>query len=328
MIPHFSMDFSRAYGELTAAGEFRTAPEDFQVDECLGFEPSGAGEHVYLHVRKIGENTAWVAAKIAELANIAVMDVGYCGRKDRHAITTQWFSVYLPRLELEPSWEALNSASIHVLSTARHQQKLRRGDHAKNHFVIRLRNLVTDNKAHLDDKIQRVLADGVPNYFGEQRFGRNANNLPEAHSVLVEGRRMRDKQQRGLYLSAARSYLFNLVLAARVNAGNWLQLLEGEPEAFPTAPLWGRGRSSATLALAEFEQSVLADWADWCNGLEHAGLHQERRLLQLKPEHARSAWEGDDLILSFSLGSGEFATTILSELVILHSAIKSEDVVL
>lgn len=319
----FSLDFPFAYGQPEVIADFRSEPEDFQVYEHLGFAPCGEGEHVYLHISKRGENTAWVAEKIAELAEVAVMDIGYCGRKDRHAVTTQWFSVYLPKLDRTPDWSLLNSESIRVLSVARHSSKLRRGDHESNHFVIRLRNLTNIDKSVFAQKVERIFVQGVPNYFGEQRFGRNANNLPEAHAVLVEGRRMRDKQKRGLYLSAARSYLFNQVLAARVLAGNWQTLLEGEPEQFPSAPLWGRGRSAASAAAAEVEVAAMANWAQWCDGLEHAGLQQERRALILKPEQPSWRWLEQDIELSFALGSGEFATTILRELAILQMASKT-----
>lgn len=324
MLPTFSLDFPFAHGQPDITAEFRTEPEDFQVYENLGFEPCGEGEHVYLHVRKRGENTAWVAEKIAEIANVSVMDIGYCGRKDRHAVTTQWFSVYLPKVDVEPDWLALNSDSIQVLQVSRHQSKLRRGDHQSNEFVIRLRNASVVDKLSFEQKIEKVFAQGVPNYFGEQRFGRNANNLPEAHAILVEGRRMRDKQKRGLFLSSARSYLFNQVLAARVLAGNWQILLPGEPEQFPSAPLWGRGRSAASAEAAELEKSVMVDWAQWCDGLEHAGLQQERRASVLMPENASWRWLENDLELHFSLGSGEFATTILRELAILQSPMKTD----
>ncbi len=325
MLPTFSLDFPYAYGYPDVTADFRTEPEDFSVFEHLGFEPCGEGEHVYLQVSKRGENTAWVAEKIAALAKVLVMDVGYCGRKDRHAITTQWFSVYLPKVDVEPHWSALNSDSIQVLQVSRHQHKLRRGDHESNQFVIRLRNLTVTNKVAFEQKINQVLMQGAPNYFGEQRFGRNANNLPEAHAILVEGKRIRDKQKRGLFLSAARSYLFNQVLAARVLAGNWQLLLGGEPDTFPTAPLWGRGRSTASGEAAQLEESVIVHWGEWCNGLEHAGLQQERRALILKPELASWRWLDEDIELSFSLGSGEFATTILRELAVLTVALKTED---
>lgn len=323
-LPEFSLDFPYAYGQPDASASFRVEPEDFQVDETLGFEPVGEGEHVYLHVWKRGENTAWVAEKIAELAQVQVMDVGYCGRKDRHAVTTQWFSIYLPKKELEPDWAALNSESIKILSVNRHQHKLRRGDHETNRFIIRLRDCVVADKSAFEQKVASVLAQGVPNYYGEQRFGRNANNLPEAHAILVEGKRIRDKQKRGLMLSAARSYLFNQVLAARVLANNWQQLIDGESEPFPSAPLWGRGRSAAVGAALAVENAAMETWAEWRDGLEHAGLSQERRALVLKPEQATWRWLKSDLEISFTLGSGEFATTILRELAVLQSAIKTE----
>ncbi len=295
----FNLEFPRAYGELTAATIFRQQPEDFQVDEDLGFLPSGSGEHVFLHILKRGENTAWVAEKIAALAGVNVNDVGYCGRKDRHAVTTQWFSVYLPK-GAEPDWGNICSDSIKLLSFSRHQQKLRRGDHQQNHFVICLRDVNTDNREALEQKIEKIFSLGVPNYFGEQRFGRNGNNLHEAQAILVEGRRYRDKQKRGLMLSAARSFLFNQVLAARVVAGNWTQCLNGEVDNYPSGPLWGRGRPLVTGELAAFEQQALEPWQVWCNGMEHAGLLQERRALQLIPRNGSFYWKENCLYLSFS----------------------------
>src|SRR5688572_17268674 len=96
-ITDFSRDFPRAFGDVNVHALFRSCPEDFQVVEELGFELAGEGEHVFLHIEKRGENTAWVADQIAQVAKVKPMDVGYCGRKDRHAITRQWFSVYLPQ---------------------------------------------------------------------------------------------------------------------------------------------------------------------------------------------------------------------------------------
>src|SRR5690625_4386275 len=137
-IADFSLDFPYAYGAPQASAQFRVEPEDFRVDEVLGFEPSGQGEHWLLHIRKRGENTAWVAEQLARLAGVSERDVGYCGRKDRQAVTSQWFSVYLPRQTL-PDWQALNSESVQILASGRHERKLSRGGHAANRFVIRLR---------------------------------------------------------------------------------------------------------------------------------------------------------------------------------------------
>lgn len=334
MSPIFSLDFPYAYGEPLVSGIFRHRPEDFQVDEYLGFEPQGTGEHVYLHIRKCGENTAWVAEQIAHLAKVKVNDIGYGGRKDRHAVTTQWFSVYLPKGD-EPDWQELNSSSISLLGIDRHMQKLRRGEHQQNHFVIRLRDLQVDDLQIFEQRLERVLSKGVPNYFGEQRFGRGGNNLVEAQALLVDGRAIRDKQKRGLILSAARSYLFNQVLAARVQQGNWSILLsgdlsdglEGGMTNEPSGPLWGRGRAAVAGETLAMEQSVLADWSDWCNALEHVGLLQERRALVLRPEQSSWQWlvEGAtrDLQISFALAAGEFATAVLRELINLRTAIAS-----
>jgi tRNA pseudouridine13 synthase len=319
----YSLDFPCAYGTPTYAGDFRTQPEDFQVDEVLGFEPQGEGEHVYLHIRKRGENTAWVAEQIARLAQVGINDVGYGGRKDRHAVTTQWFSIYLPKTE-EPDWQGLNSDSVQLLAQHRHSRKLRRGEHEENQFVIRLRNIEQAAVSEVEQRLQTVATQGVPNYFGEQRFGHQGNNLLMAEQ-LFSGKAIRDKQKRGLVLSAARSYLFNQLLADRVRQHNWSMLLSGDPENVPSGPLWGRGRLTSTLATLALEQETLKAWAEWCNALEHVGLQQERRPLVLQPRGLTWAWESDaatrHLVISFTLGSGEFATAVLRELVRVQSAV-------
>jgi tRNA pseudouridine13 synthase len=323
--PNFSLDWPYAYGAPTAAGDFRTTPEDFIVDEVLGFEPSGEGEHVLLHIRKRGDNTNWVANQIADLAGVKPMDVGYCGLKDRHAVTTQWFSVYLGK-KPEADWQRLNSESIELLAVARHSQKLRRGTHQANQFQITLRNVEGDT-ADIDARLAAINKSGVPNYFGEQRFGREGGNLPQAQRLLVEGQRMRDKQKRGLILSAARSYLFNEVVSFRVGAGTWQQQLAGEAvlNDAPTAPLWGRGRSQAADEALAVEQQALSAWKEWCDSLEHMGLSQERRKLVLQPANFSWKWleqeQKPSLTLRFALGTGDYATSILREVINLQSKV-------
>jgi len=321
----FSLDWPYAYGAPGVDAVFRREPEDFRVDEELGFAPCGEGEHVYLQILKRGDNTDWVARQIARLAGVQPMDVGYCGLKDRHAVTTQWFSVYLaiPKAAAasEPDWSALNTDSIDVLRVCRHRQKLRRGMHRGNRFEIRLRDL---SAPVVHERLEQVFQQGVPNYFGEQRFGHEGNNLQVAQALLTGEQRIKNRQKRGLMLSAARSYLFNRVLAKRVADGNWRQCLSGDSGAaevvpYPTGPLWGRGRplvSEQTLAL---EAEVLAPWQHWSEGLEHVGLTQERRRLCLLPESASWEMAGRDLILRFNLPPGTFATAVLRELAHLHT---------
>ncbi len=243
----FVLACPRAYGAAVASADFRCEPEDFLVVEQLGFVPAGEGEHVFLWVEKRGENTAWVAKAIAQLAGVKEQDVGYAGRKDRHAVTRQWFSVYLPVRAgfVEPNWQQLNSPSIVIEQVVRHTRKLRPGDHEANAFVIRLRNLSGASAEQVTQRFEQVIAGGVPNYFGEQRFGNQGANLVEAEQLLIGGRRYNNTQKHGLMLSAARSHLFNRVLAGRVQRGDWQQAVAGEPCAYASGPLWGRGRSLA-----------------------------------------------------------------------------------
>ena len=172
-------------------------------------------------------------------------------------MTRQWFSVHLPKeAGVEPTLP--EAPSYKVLSVGRHNKKLRRGVHSANHFVIRLRQVKGDRE-ELESRLQLVAEQGVPNYFGEQRFGIEGGNLPEADRLLAEqygggrqkGRRKRVSPRGGIYLSAARSYLFNLVLAERIKQGSWAYSLDGEETA--TGPLWGRGRSAESEAVREIE---------------------------------------------------------------------------
>lgn len=319
--PTIDINFPFAYGTPDATATFRAFPEDFQVDEELGFSPSGEGEHVCLHIRKIGENTAWVAGLIAALAGVEVTDIGYCGRKDRHAITTQWFSVYLPHNQ-DVDWSQLNSESVYVITVARHSRKLRRGDHLENRFVIRLRDFQASDRAAIEKRIADIYKNGVPNYFGEQRFGRDAGNLIAAQDMFVHRRKIKDKQRKGLYMSAARSYLFNLVLAERVVLGNWSTPLPGDVEDRNTGPLWGRGRSLVCGELDALESNVLSTKNIWCDGLEFSGLSQERRDAVLLPRDGQMAWEQSSLLLCFTLESGAFATSVLREIAVLNNAAK------
>lgn len=318
----FSLDFPYNLGKPESSANFRVCNEDFIVHEELGFTPAGEGEHVLLQLEKNGENTAWIARQIALLAKVFERDIGYCGRKDRHAITRQWFSVYLPKGP-EPDWEQLHSPTTKLLKAARHTHKLRRGQHLANHFVIRLRN-VSGQQEPLNQRLKQVMSQGVPNYFGEQRFGRQCSNLALAAQLLEQGVRIKDRQKKGFALSAARSYLFNLVLAERVRTGLWHQSMEGEVEsdnAEPNAPLWGRGRLQSSGALRTLEDSVLEPWKVWCERLEYQGLKQERRSTMLTPVNGAWTWENNDLILNFSLPVGTFATSVIRELVITHAIV-------
>ncbi len=308
---HFPLNFAYGYEVLLGSAELKVEPEDFVVvEEFDEASLSGVGEHVCLKIRKREQNTRWVAAALAEIAGVAERDIGFCGMKDRRAVTTQWFSVAHADEWRMPS---LAIPDCEVLQVVRHQRKLRRGSHRGNHFALRLRNVSSDTERMvLDERLALIAKSGVPNYFGQQRFGIAGQNLVEADRLLGRGRQRKMGGRQGIFLSAARSYLFNQVLSERVKTKSWTKVMDGEVT--PQGPLWGRGRSGSKGELAELESRVLADYQSWCNALEHLGLDQQRRDLQLIPDRFEWCWQGRDLCLSFALPVGTYATSVLREL--------------
>ena len=215
-----------AHGGAPLSGRMRVSPEDFQVEEQLGYSPSGDGEHDWLLIRKRGLNTTDVQRLLARHAGVKPVAVGFAGLKDRHAVTTQYFTVQLPGKE-GPDWQALNDDSLQVLEVARHNRKIRRGSLQGNRFTLVLRELEGEREL-AETVLTQIAAAGVPNYFGPQRFGNHASNLQRAQRFFAgEGKRPKHEQLRML-LSAARSYLFNKALAERVKLGSWDRPLAGD----------------------------------------------------------------------------------------------------
>jgi len=293
------------------------SPEDFEVVERPGWTPLGEGEHLLVEVAKRGANTGWVAGELARRAGCKVVDIGYCGDKDRHAVTRQWFSVRDPSQELDwpTDQDGEDGEGWRILQTARHDKKLRRGDHAGNRFRLRVELKAPATEPSLLAARLR-LAAGVANYFGPQRFGRDAGNLSKVQA-WVDGARLPGRgPMRGRILSSARSFLFNEVLAARIRAGCLSEPLVGDAliDGLPTGPLWGRGRSPLADEAAAFEAAVLEPYLPWCERLEHAGLSQERRALLLRPVGIRVEAMATAMELEFELPAGAFATSVLAAL--------------
>jgi tRNA pseudouridine13 synthase len=270
--------------------------------------PSDEGEHLLVHVRKRDQNTQWVAGLLAQLAQIKRTDIGFCGLKDRFAVTTQWYSLHLPGRDVDLT--QLRHADFEILAATRHDKKLRRGVHRGNRFNITLRE-VDFTPATLDDRLQLITQLGVPNYFAEQRFGHQGNNLHKAQSLIDADKLKGNKQGTGIYLSAARSWLFNLLVKRRIELGHLTQDFAGDR----SAALWGRGRSNAGDLVAQIEADVLDGWQSWCYALEHAGLKQARRDITLRPQRLEAHWLADDRVkLQFSLEAGCYATAVLREI--------------
>ncbi|MES0875255.1 tRNA pseudouridine(13) synthase TruD [Sinimarinibacterium thermocellulolyticum] len=326
-----------AHGGPPLQAQLRATPEDFVVDELQDIVPDGSGEHAWLVVKKRGANTEWVAKGLARFAGVAPMDVSYAGVKDRHALTTQVFTVYLPG-RASPDWSQLGLEGVEVLEHRRHRRKLKRGALRGNRFGIVLRAIRGD-RAAAEARLAAIATRGVPNYFGEQRFGLGGANVERAERMFA-GARV-DRALRSMLLSAARSQLFNAVLAERVRRDCWDRGLPGEvwslagsrswfgPEApsaeldarlaafdiHPSGPLWGRGELPSADEARALEQSVCAEYETLRSGLERAGLEQERRALRLIPQAMRWHWlDADALRLEFELPPGAYATVVLREL--------------
>ena len=326
----------RAWGEAVTRGVARSRPSDFVVEEELGFSPDGSGAHTLVHLRKTSANTDWATRCLARAAGVHVRDVGFCGLKDRNAVTSQWFSV--PGAPpIDPN--ALADMGLEVLQQVPHGRKLRRGSHRGNRFRIVL-DSIDGTPAAIEQRLTMISAAGVPNYFGPQRFGRQGKNLTLA-KALSGGARL-DRRRRGFALSAARAALFNNLLSRRVEGGNWNSLVPGDVavldgtaswfhvdqpdedmvnrvlamDLHPSGPLWGRGdvATSGVPRELELELGVTGELQELCSCVEQAGMKQERRALRLPVRELNWTLSGDQLRMSFYLPRGAFATAVLAEI--------------
>ncbi len=337
MHPFFDLAF--LHGGVVTAANFRRDLSDFQVSEQLEPELDGAGEHLWVRVRKRGMTTPELVNELARWAGVRPANIGFSGLKDKFAVTEQWLSIALPGRgdpPLPPSAQTENRWQI--LVQQRHRRKLKRGFHQANRFTIRLRELDGDHD-QIEARLLVLKASGVPNYFGEQRFGSRGGNL-EAARALFSGRKRAGRQLRGLLISAARSHLFNQVLQQRVRLGSWDQLLAGEVvmlagtqsffvvdaiadaererfvsgDIHPSGPLWGQGVLPAVGDAGALELQIAEQLADLRDGLEHERLRHQRRRLKLELQSLRWRWLEEDLELEFELPTGCFATAVLREL--------------
>ena len=357
---------------------YKAHTTDFIVNELLPLEFTGEGEHLWLHIQKSGMNTAYLAKLLSEWADIPLRDVGYSGLKDRHALTTQWFSLRIPKKQLPDSEFAPvdigANESITILEQQWHNKKLNRGTHRANQFIITLRNIefvgfdtpspsseqLLSAKQAVEQHLMIISQSGVPNYFGPQRFGRSGNNIREALSLFArpvpearppsnKGKRKRvPREQNTMELSAARSLIFNEILAARVRGGSWNNGLAGEVfnldgsgsifasdeiddtlrarlesgDIHPTAVLWGTANDKVSGQAAAMETDIVAQsplLTQLATGLEQRHIKAQRRALRLPIEALSWQWQdiegGQVLVLNFTLTTGSFATSVLASLV-------------
>lgn len=340
---------------------YKTYSQDFIVEEQLTIDFSEQGEHLWLHLQKTGLNTAYVARLLAQWAQIPVKDVGYSGLKDRHAVTTQWFSLRLPHKHLPAADFAQSMTTtladgerITMLAQHWHGKKLQRGTHTGNRFDITLREVQCADRAAFNKQLTQITHDGVPNYFGSQRFGYDGQNLAHAltwfaktnaKSRTPSKRKNAMRHATRLYLSAARGALFNAMVAQRVQDGTWQTPLDGEVmnlagshsvftaptiddslrarlvagDLYLTAALWGDGLPMSTAQVQALELAVIGSnecYQALAKGLAAFGIHQERRAMRVVPQRLTANWHDNaTLTLRFDLPTGSFATVVLGALV-------------
>lgn len=332
------------YGKPKSTGLLRDQKSDFKVFEQLPFLPCGEGEHLFIHIRKTGANTVFVARELAKYFKIKEQLVSYAGLKDRFAVTEQWFGVHVPGKQVYDLSD-LSIEGVEVLSYNRHNKKLRTGALTGNRFELILRN-VTELKA-LHERWKNIVEYGVPNYFGEQRFGINGGNIDRALE-LFSGTKVKDKKKRGMYLSAARSCIFNDIISQRIELNHFNEvqigdvlMLAGTQSVFHldevdnsikqrfiekdvdiTASMWGAGELMTSAEPQAFEQSVALQHDEFTQGLPRFGLKQERRRIRLVIQEADievlATSVADQLPavkVSFTLSAGSYATTVLRELI-------------
>ncbi|MER2491985.1 tRNA pseudouridine(13) synthase TruD [Catenovulum sediminis] len=335
------MNLAYLHGKPDASGQIRCCNSDFYVEELLHFEPDGAGEHLWLWIEKDGQNTNFVAKQLGKAFGIAAKLVSTSGMKDRHAVTKQWFCLPWP---IKKDIPEVTLESAQILKTVRHGKKLKTGTHKNNLFRLKIA-LQSYNKETLVQRLEKIQAYGVANYFGEQRFGRNGDNVENAIKMLSGELIVKDRKLKSIYLSAARSEVFNQVLHQRIVA-DLFKPLEGDAfilsgshsyfveehltddtlsrfasaDILLSGPLVGEGEPIVKNKSLEFEKHALAEQQNLVDALSQAGLKQDRRALQLRAENF--TWQFVDgeeqsyLELSFVLPAGCFATSILREILL------------
>lgn len=318
-------------------GRTRASPQDFEVEEIPAYLPSGEGEHLFLWVEKVGLDTPEAARHLASALGLRADEVSWAGLKDRVAVTRQWLSV--PARAETALASVAARPDLRVLSQARHGNKLRVGHLRGNRFRIRIRDAERPEAA--GPVMERLVAEGLPNAFGEQRFGRGDTAL--RGRALLLGERLPSRPsafERKLYVSAYQSLLFNRMLEARLGAGTLRRALAGdvmrktdsgglfvcrEPEVdqariergeiAPTGPMFGWKMPRAEGAVDAAELAVLSAEGLTLDGFRRLGSIAEgtRRPFLVPVSEATWAVDGATVELAFTLPTGSYATVLLDE---------------
>ncbi len=339
------MNVQYLHGKPLSTGKLKSQPEDFIVKEDLGFELDGEGEHVMVRVEKTGCNTLFVAEQLAKFAKISARSVSYAGLKDRNAVTEQWFCLQMPGKET-PDFSLWQLDGCRAIATTRQKRKLRIGTLKGNQFELTIRDISVPED--VEARLQKVAEQGIPNYFGEQRFGRDGQNLTQALRWANQEITVRERNKRSFYLSAARSAMFNHVASERIEnqtinqvllgdalqltgRGSWfvataeelptLQARVASGELSITAPLPGDGELGTQEDALVFETNSLESYYSLMTLMKNERVSSTRRAMIVKPQNFQWQWiDQTTLKLNFFLNSGSFATSVVREIINQDSA--------
>lgn len=328
------------HGKPQGQGILKANPEDFVVVEDLGFAPDGEGEHLLVRILKTDCNTRFVADALAKFLKIHAREVSFAGQKDKHAVTEQWLCARLPGKEM-PDLSKFQLEGCRVLEYARHKRKLRLGALKGNQFTLILREI--SDRDDVERRLQAVAAQGVPNYFGAQRFGIGGSNLLGALRWAESGAPLRDRNKRSFWLSAARSGLFNQQVSIRLKKPEFNQVVDGDAlqlagrgswfvatpeeraqlqervdnrELMITAALPGSGEWGSQREALAAEQAAVAEETQLQALLVREKVEAARRAMLLYPQQMSWNWWDDVTVeLRFWLPAGSFATSVVRELI-------------
>ncbi|HFD8275718.1 TPA: tRNA pseudouridine(13) synthase TruD [Raoultella ornithinolytica] len=328
------------HGKPQGQGILKANPEDFVVVEDLGFAPDGEGEHLLVRILKTDCNTRFVADALAKFLKIHAREVSFAGQKDKHAVTEQWLCARLPGKEM-PDLSKFQLEGCQVLEYARHKRKLRLGALKGNQFTLILREI--SDRDEVERRLQAVAAQGVPNYFGAQRFGIGGSNLLGALRWAESGAPLRDRNKRSFWLSAARSGLFNQQVSIRLKKPEFNQVVDGDAlqlagrgswfvatpeeraqlqervdnrELMITAALPGSGEWGSQREALAAEQAAVAEETQLQALLVREKVEAARRAMLLYPQQMSWNWWDDVTVeLRFWLPAGSFATSVVRELI-------------
>lgn len=344
-IKDFNNHFPTVRDKSDVEGIIKLQPNDFVVKERIDIPFSGEGEHLWLYVEKSCVDTEWVARQLSRLLHVSKRQVGYAGLKDKHAVTQQWFSIQLPdRLALE-NFEQKLPQSIRIIDQQWHNKKLKRGNLFSNYFNIVLRDLesaeICDVKRYVDEQLLRIIEQGIPNYFGPQRFGKNFNNMLAVEAFFNGEKKPKSAFVKGMYLSSARAWLFNHILAERIIIESWNQAVAGdvyqldgsrsyfieklndniiqrvkEMDIHPTGALWGNEPLLSSDLVAELENKIGVRHQSITRGVNQHIKKQDRRALRIQVKGLSHTWVSDNtLVLKFNLPAGSYATSVIREII-------------